>query len=54
MAKARVQIVRRESDGRWKFIAHGARFSREEAEKWKLDYPGEYRFLPIKESPDGR
>ena len=50
MAKARVQVVRREADGRWKFLAHGAPYSREEAEQWARDYPGEYRFLAIKES----
>ncbi len=49
MTKARVQIVRREPDGRWKFIAHGAPFDRGEADKWASDYPGKYRFLPIKE-----
>lgn len=51
---SRVQIVRREADGRWKFVAHGAAFDREEADKWVTDYPGIYRYLTIKESRNGK
>lgn len=34
----RVQIVTRAKGERWKFVAHGAPFTREEAAQWIADY----------------
>lgn len=36
--KGRVQIVTRARGERWKFVAHGAPFTREEAAQWIAEY----------------
>jgi len=51
--KKRVQIVRiKAGESRWTFIAHGAPYDRDLAEKIKTDYEGrgdKIRFLPVRE-----
>lgn len=50
--RGRVQIVhRRKGESRWQFVAHGARFTRQEAADWIAEYikprGGVARLLPV-------
>lgn len=47
---ARVQIVARRTGERWRFIAHGAAYTADEAAQWRATLEGKgerVRFLPL-------